>query len=121
MNEKKITRIYLRTDKKLQPKIMEGIDEILVIISAPDEIDSSTSNNKTDETRVQNILSLLDDGVPVKAIADTVGVSPKTVYNYKKQRDAGSEQLTESVLQSRLQSSRKVRSLRDSGIAVAPV
>ena len=83
--EKKLTKIYLRTEKKVSPKVMEGVDEIILILSVPDEI-NSTSNNKIDDETIEEIYKLLDEDIPVKEIASHLDVTAKTVYNYKKLR-----------------------------------
>jgi len=81
--DKKLTKHFLKTEKKLQPKIMEGVDEVVIIFSVPEENENSGSNNKLSHDEIDEIYKQLRDGKGAHAIAKAMGISKKTVYNYK--------------------------------------
>jgi len=85
--DKKITKLCLKTDKKHQPRIMEGTDEIIIILSLTDEPECNGSNNKLTNEEIERIYSLLREGKGAHAISKILGVSKKTVYNFKKQME----------------------------------
>lgn len=89
--QKKITRIFVETEKKKAIKIMEGLTEIVIVISIPTEISKQGGQNKLIDEDINHIYQLLDQGWQTKAIADWLNISQKTVYNYKKIREQESD------------------------------
>jgi len=81
--DKKLTKHFLKTEKKLQPKIMEGIDEVVIVFSVPLENEKSGSNNKLSNEEIDEIYKLIREGKGIHAISKQMGISKKTVYNYK--------------------------------------
>ena len=82
-----IKKIFVITDKKKEPKIMEGIYETVLIFSVPEDGEMfKNSNNKTDDETIKEIYKQLDEGVPIREIAEQLDITPKTIYNYKNQR-----------------------------------
>jgi len=81
--DKKLTKHFLKTEKKLQPKIMEGIDEVVIIFSVPLESEKASSNNKLSNEEIDMIYEQLKQGKGAHAISKSMGISKKTVYNYK--------------------------------------
>jgi len=81
--DKKITKLFVVTDKKRQPKILEGISEVVLVFSVPEEREKSGSNNKLSHEEIDMIYKQLREGKGAHAIAKSMGISKKTVYNYK--------------------------------------
>ena len=79
---KKLTEIYLQTEKKSSPKIVEGINEVVIVFSICEEKEKS-ANNKTSDERVELINRLLNEGHNVKDIAELIGTSRQNIYNHK--------------------------------------
>jgi len=82
---KTITPIFVVVEKKKEPKVMVGIDEVVIVFGIPLEKEKS-SNNKTNEETIQDIYDMLDDNKPINEISSILGLSSKTIYNYKNKR-----------------------------------
>ena len=80
--DKKITKIFVVTDKKKQVKVMEGINEVVMLFSVAEEKEA-VANNKLSNEEIDLIYDLLREGKGIHAISKYMGVSKKTVYNYR--------------------------------------
>jgi len=84
--DKKITKIFVVTDKKRQAKILEGINEVVILFSVAEEKEA-IANNKLSNEEIDLIYDLLREGKGVHAISKLMGISKKTVYNYRNMID----------------------------------
>ena len=82
---KGIQVIISQSSKETKPKIFECENEYVMIAFECEEKNNSV-HNKTDDDTIQEIYAMLNDNQPIKLIADKLGLSTKTIYNYKKQK-----------------------------------
>ena len=84
--EKSIQIIIAQSSKETKPKIYECEADYVVIIFEPIE-KSTVPHNKIDYDTISAIYKMLDDDIPVKTIAKQLSLTPKTIYNYKNEKN----------------------------------
>jgi len=75
--------IYVPTDKKKEPKMMEGTDAIYLLVSESlEEGDGRAkgNNKKVDDEIIKQIIDYKKDGLSVDEIAARTGISRATIY-----------------------------------------
>jgi hypothetical protein len=82
---KKVYQILVETEKEKEPKIMKGINEIVLLISVvDDDTIKKPPHNKVSMSKTLMMYEMLDKGVPIPEIADQLQLSDKTIKNYEK-------------------------------------
>ena len=84
--DKKTVKYIVKTFIKNPPKVAEGIDTIVLLLSDP-IVKEGRQFNKVKIEVVEEIYKMLDAEYSITQIADAVGVSRQTIYNYKNKRD----------------------------------
>ncbi|MCL2627488.1 MAG: helix-turn-helix domain-containing protein [Oscillospiraceae bacterium] len=85
--EKQTVKYIVKTFTKNPPKVAEGMDTIVLILSDP-IVKEGRQFNKVKIEVVEEIYKMLDANYSVSQIADAVGVSRQTIYNYKNKRES---------------------------------
>jgi len=82
-DEKVVYQIFVKNGDGKSAKVMRNENEIYILISVPEKKEQASSNNKLTNEEIDNIYQLLKEGKGAHAISKKLGVSKKTVYNYK--------------------------------------
>jgi len=86
VGNKTITTIYVITDKKKEPKVVEGTYETVVLFSVPcgdeEKENKKSSNNKLSQEIIDEIYDLNSLGSTVSEISALLKISKQTVYTY---------------------------------------
>lgn len=77
---KKLTEIYVKTEKKQSAKIMEGINEVVIVFSICDEVaEKKPAHNKTTDVAIQLMVELLKNGFTPQKIAELLETTSQNV------------------------------------------
>ena len=82
-DEKVVYQIFVKNGDGKSAKVMRNENEIYILIPVSAEKEKSSSNNKLSHEEIDEIYKQLREGKGAHAIAKAMGISKKTVYNYK--------------------------------------